>query len=156
MNKLLSKTRTTRIPQILTLAFAVFSTSSPAVMLNPDGQGEVLLFPYYSVNAGQQSFISLVNQSNAGKAVKLHFRESHNGRATLSLNVYMSEFDVWTAALIAIPGQDGAALITARASGVRLAPRRPPRSAKKLSAMLSVSSGRSRSGGTVMGKAARR
>jgi hypothetical protein len=83
-----------------------------AVMIDPDGTGEVLLYPYYSVNAGQQTLLTLVNHGNTGRAVKLHFREALNGRSALSLNLYLSEFDVWTAALIATPGSDTAALIT--------------------------------------------
>ena len=35
--------------------------AAQAVNLNPDGLGQVLIYPYYTVNAGQQTLLSLVN-----------------------------------------------------------------------------------------------
>ncbi|HSM99959.1 MAG TPA: hypothetical protein VLS52_02990 [Rudaea sp.] len=73
-----------------------------AVNLNPDGLGQVLLYPYYTTNAGQQTLISVVNTTNVGKAVKVRFLEGHNSREVLDFNLFMSPFDVWTANVFAL------------------------------------------------------
>ena len=70
---------------------------SQAVTLNPRGLGQVLVYPYYTVNAGFSTLLSVVNTTANGKALKLRFHEGRNGRAVFSLNVYLSPFDVWVA-----------------------------------------------------------
>lgn len=83
----------------LLLALTVAAPAARAVMVDPDGQGQVLIYPYYSTRDGNQTLLSLVNHDSTGKAVKIHVREARNGRSVLSFNLYLGEFDVWTAAL---------------------------------------------------------
>lgn len=86
-----------------------------AVALSPSGHGQVLIYPYYSTQDGTQTLLSVVNHDRSGKAVKVHFREGRNGRSVASFNLYLAEFDVWTAALFT--AADGRpALLTADAS----------------------------------------
>jgi hypothetical protein len=85
----------------LTVA-AGMSPSAQAVSLNAQGSGEVLIFPYYTVNTGSQTVLSVVNGTDAGKAVRLRFREARNARTLLSVNLYLSPFDVWTASLFSL------------------------------------------------------
>ena len=73
-----------------------------AVNINPDGLGEVLIYPYYTVSAGNQTLISVVNTTDAGKAVKVRFLEGRNSREVLDFNLYLSPFDVWTASAFSI------------------------------------------------------
>jgi hypothetical protein len=73
-----------------------------AVHLDPNGVGQVLVFPYYTVNSGNQTLLSVVNKTNAGKAVKVRFREGRNSRQVLEFNLYLSAFDVWTATLFSL------------------------------------------------------
>lgn len=68
-----------------------------AVILNPDGIGQVLLYPYYTVNGDNTTLISVVNTSDNVKAVKVRFLESMNSKEVLDFNLYLSPFDVWTA-----------------------------------------------------------
>lgn len=68
-----------------------------AVNLNADGIGQVLLYPYYTVNGGNSTLISVVNTSDMGKAVKVRFLESLNSKEVLDFNLYLSPYDVWTA-----------------------------------------------------------
>lgn len=68
-----------------------------AVNLNPDGIGQVLLYPYYTTNGGNSTLISVVNTADVGKAVKVRFLESLNSKEVLDFNLYLSPFDVWTA-----------------------------------------------------------
>jgi hypothetical protein len=67
--------------------------------VNPDGTGEVLLYPYYTVNDGNQTLISVVNTTDAYKALKIRFLEGFNSREVLDFNIYMSPEDVWVAAI---------------------------------------------------------
>jgi len=67
--------------------------------VNPDGTGQVLLYPYYTVNDGNQTLISVVNTTDAYKAVKIRFLEGFNSREVLDFNIYMSPEDVWVAAI---------------------------------------------------------
>ena len=71
--------------------------SAEAVVLNPRGTGQVLIYPYYTVNAGFGTLLSLVNTTGQGKALKIHVREGYNGRDVLVFNLYLSPFDTWVA-----------------------------------------------------------
>jgi len=73
--------------------------SAQAVNINPDGLGQVLIYPYYTVNAGNTTLLSVVNTSEDAKAVKVRFLEGKNSREVLDFNLYMSPYDVWTASL---------------------------------------------------------
>jgi hypothetical protein len=96
-------------PRSLTLVSAIglalsvaMTPAAFALSLNPKGTGQVLIFPYYTVSAGNQTLISVVNATDRGKAIKLRFREGRNARAALSLNLYLSPFDVWTASAFSL------------------------------------------------------
>lgn len=78
------------------------TASVQAINLNPLGTGQVLIFPYYTVNAGNQTLISVVNKTDAGKAVKVRFLEGRNSREVMDFNLYLSPFDVWTASVFSL------------------------------------------------------
>lgn len=73
---------------------------SNAVNINPDGLGQALIFPYYTVNKGNNTLISVVNTTAQTKAVKVRFLEGRNSNEVLDFNLYLSPFDVWTGAVI--------------------------------------------------------
>ena len=73
--------------------------SAQAVNINPDGLGQVLIYPYYTVNGGNQTVLSVVNTTEEGKAVKVRFLEGENSQEVLDFNLYMSQWDVWTAVI---------------------------------------------------------
>ena len=80
---------------------AGISSIASAVNLNSDGLGQVLVYPYYTVNNDLNTLISVVNTTNEVKAVKVRFLEGKNSRECLDFNLYLSPYDVWTAALVA-------------------------------------------------------
>ena len=92
-----------------------------AVSVNPDGLGQALIYPYYTVrtvptglvgsDAAYNSLLSVVNSTASAKAVKVRFLEGKNSREVLDFNLYLSAKDVWTAAII--PTTDGAGIFTA-------------------------------------------
>jgi len=78
------------------LAATGLAGSAHALQLSSDGIGQVLIYPYYTVNRNQQTIISVVNGTNVAKAVRVRFLEGYNARAVLDFNLFLSEFDVWT------------------------------------------------------------
>ena len=89
--------------------------AAQAVSVNPDGLGQALIYPYYTVRdkvAGQPftSLLSVVNSTTSAKAVKVRFLEGKNSREVLDFNLYLSRKDVWVAAII--PTATGAGIYT--------------------------------------------
>lgn len=102
-----------------TLALCIgtaFAPAAAALSLNPGGTGQVLVYPYYTVNDNQQTVVSVVNTTDRAKAVKVRFREGRNGKPVLEFNLYLSPFDAWQGAVTASTDTRGAALVTADAS----------------------------------------
>jgi hypothetical protein len=91
---------------------AGLATTAQAVNLNPDGLGQVLIYPYYTVNKGNQTLISVVNTTSRVKAVKVRFLEGLNSREVLDFNLYLSPYDVWTGAVFATGATGPASLVT--------------------------------------------
>lgn len=104
------KTLTTAVLAGLTGVAGMVSVSN-AVNLNPDGLGQVLLYPYYSARGGNDTLISIVNTTDNAKSVKVRFLEALNSREVLDFNLYMSEYDVWVAAITANDAGGGSLII---------------------------------------------
>lgn len=86
-----------------------------AVYVNPDGLGQVLIYPYYTVRdkvagAAFNSLLSVVNTTASAKAVKVRFIEGRNSAEVLDFNLFLSAKDVWVAGII--PTTDGAGVFT--------------------------------------------
>ena len=73
--------------------------TAQAVNINPDGLGQVLLYPYYTINGDNMTLLSVVNTNDEAKAVKVRFLESQNSVEVLDFNLYLSAYDVWTASI---------------------------------------------------------
>src|SRR6478735_6859960 len=88
--------------------------AAQAVNLNPDGLGQVLIYPYYTTRTdiggnAYTSLLSVVNTTSSAKAVKVRFLEGKNSREVLDFNLFLSKHDVWTAAIL--PSTTGGALV---------------------------------------------
>ena len=81
-----------------------------AVHINPDGLGQVLIYPYYTVRNGNFTALSIVNTTSLTKAVKVRFLEGKNSREVLDFNLFLSPQDIWTGVIVATT--DGAKLET--------------------------------------------
>ena len=79
------------------------ATTAEAVYRNPDGNGMVLIYPYYTVNsAGGNSYntyISVTNTTSQAKVTKVRFREGRTSAEVLDFNLYLSPNDVWVGAV---------------------------------------------------------
>jgi hypothetical protein len=89
--------------------------AAQAVNLNPDGLGQVLIYPYYTTRtdgAGNayNSLLSVVNSTASVKAVKVRFLEGKNSVEVLDFNLFLSPKDVWTTAIV--PMGAGAGILT--------------------------------------------
>lgn len=73
-----------------------FVGAANAVHVNPDGLGQVLLYPYYTVQGGYDTYVHVVNTTGEAKAVKVRFLEGKNSREVLDFNLYLSPNDEWT------------------------------------------------------------
>ena len=73
--------------------------------VSSDGRGQVLLFPYYTTradNAGNafSTLVSVVNATPLAKAVRVRFLEGKHSRTVLNFTLFLSPFDMWTAAIL--------------------------------------------------------
>jgi hypothetical protein len=89
--------------------------AAEAVSVNPDGLGQALIYPYYTVRdrvalASYNTLLSVVNSTASAKAVKVRFLEGKNSREVLDFNLYLSAKDVWVAAVV--PTATGAGIYT--------------------------------------------
>lgn len=82
-----------------------------AVAVDPAGQGEVLIYPYFSTANGNDTLLKLINQSADSKAIKIRFREAGNGRELAAFNLYLGPFDIWSAGIYSQDGS-GSRLLT--------------------------------------------
>lgn len=90
------------------------ASAANAVFVNPEGHGQVLIYPYYTVEGGHDTYINLVNTTNETKAVKVRFVEAMNSQEVLDFNLYLSPRDHWSAVVFA--SGEGAAIKTADTS----------------------------------------
>ena len=74
---------------------AAGSAQAARVFLSGDTHGQVLLFPYYTVQGNNETLLTITNTTDKGKAVKVSFREAFNSREVLAFNIYLAPFDVW-------------------------------------------------------------
>lgn len=69
--------------------------STQAMNLATDGLGQVLIFPYYTVQGGWATLFNITNTSDQIVAAKIRFHESLNSRDVFDFNIVMSPHDVW-------------------------------------------------------------
>lgn len=79
--------------------------TAQAAHVNPDGLGQVLIYPYFNTLNGQHTDIHLVNTTNETKAVKIRFLEGQNSREVLDFHIYLSAYDHFSGAVV--PTADG-------------------------------------------------
>ena len=94
------------------LALGVCASSASAVRLDPDGTGQVLIYPYYTTRGGNQTVFSITNHSDRHKALRVVLAEARNGRSALELNVYLAPHDSWSSTLFYFNDANPAALAT--------------------------------------------
>jgi len=78
--------------------------SAEAVYQNPNGTGQVLIYPYFTVQQvggkSMNTLVTVVNTTTTAKVMKVRFREGKASKEVLDFNLYLSPNDVWTAAIV--------------------------------------------------------
>ena len=78
------------------------TSAADAVNVNPNGLGQVLIYPYYTVNQTAKATRSTRcfrgQLDGSVKAVKVRFLEGKDSREVLDFNLFLSAYDVWTRA----------------------------------------------------------
>ncbi len=69
------------------------------------GEGQVILFPYYTVNNGHSTLLQISNGRDEPKAVRFRVVEGSNGRRALDFNIYLRPQETFTTAIV--EGPDG-------------------------------------------------
>lgn len=87
------------LPLAMLAGLAGAAGTAQAVHVNPEGLGDALIYPFYTVEGGQDTYISVVNTTNETKAVKVRFIEAMNSREVLDFNLYLSAYDHWSVAV---------------------------------------------------------
>lgn len=96
----------------LAVGAAIAASSAQAQMyINNEGTGEMLVFPFYSAEAGNTTNVNVVNTTDVAKAVKIRIIEGENSQEVLDFNVYMSAEDHFSFAITATE-DGGGSLVT--------------------------------------------
>jgi len=97
----------------LAVAASVVGTAQAGMYVNPEGTGQVIMFPFYNADNGNATNMHIVNTTDKVKAVKVRFLEHKNSYEVLDFNLYLSPKDHFAFGVIADPNGAGAAVITA-------------------------------------------
>ena len=68
-------------------------SAQAAMYINPEKTGQVLLFPYYNSENGNETSFHIVNTTEDAKAVKVRIMEYVNSQEVLDFNLYLSPED---------------------------------------------------------------
>ena len=90
----------------------VATTAQAAMYLDPEGKGQVLLYPYYNAVDTNETSIHIVNTTADAKAVKVRILEYINSQEVLDFNLYMSPYDHFSFTIFQHPDGDNGALVT--------------------------------------------
>jgi len=104
------------LPLALAAAAGLTGVTAQAVHVNNEGTGQVLLYPFYTVEGTQDTLISLVNTTGETKAVKVRILEAMNSKEVLDFNLYLSPQDHWSAVITRNATGDGAVIRTSDTS----------------------------------------
>jgi hypothetical protein len=90
-------------------AFSVMAApASAAWKVNPDGIGHINIIPYYSVQNGNDTHVSITNTDQVnGKVVKVRFRGAEWSDDAFDFTLFLSAGDVWTGVFTQTTDQEG-------------------------------------------------
>jgi len=94
------------------VAALTMASAQAAMYLNPEGTGQVLLYPFYDAENGNSTAMHIVNTTDKVKAVKVRFLEYKASYEVLDFNLYLSPKDHFSFAVITDPNGTGGAIRT--------------------------------------------
>lgn len=102
------------IRTLLVVALIAIAGATPlhALELSTNGLGQVLIYPYYTVNSGHDTWFTVSNPHRTGAIVRVRFLEGYRGRPVANVNVFLAPHDTWTAGISRTSSGQGALLLT--------------------------------------------
>ncbi|HEY6942663.1 hypothetical protein [Dokdonella sp.] len=98
-------------------ASAIAGMNAHAMHVDPHGMGQVLVFPYYTANGGNDTLFVVTNTTDHAKALRVRFHEGYDGRGVLDFDVYVGPHAAWSASVTASDGGESPArLVTSSAA----------------------------------------
>lgn len=82
------------------------AAAQPAMHLSTTGTGQVLIYPYFTTHGGLTTVFTIANTTADVKAIRVRLLEGVNSRPVQQLNLYLSPFATFSAA-VAAGGDDG-------------------------------------------------
>lgn len=92
-------------------ALGLCASTCGAVRLDPDGMGQVLLYPYYTVRHGNQTVYTVTNHTDRHKVLQVQMSEGRNGRNVIGFNVFLAPYDSWSATTFSFSDADDEAFL---------------------------------------------
>jgi hypothetical protein len=80
-------------------AAALAVPAAHAMHVDPHGLGQVLVFPYYTANGGNDTLFAITNTTAHAKALRVRFHEGYDGRGVLDFDVYVAPHGTWSASV---------------------------------------------------------
>ncbi len=101
---------------IFLLTGLLISISASGIELSDNGEGDAIIFPFYTVENEHKTNFKVTNNTMSVKSVKILFYESFLEIPTLDFNVYLAPMDSWDADMFATlsiwrPGNPAAELV---------------------------------------------
>lgn len=100
---------------LLSTAVTTVALASPVYsqqVVNTEGTGQVLMFPFYNVENNSNTFMHISNNTGDNKAIKVRFMEHKNSNIILEFNAYLGPYDVFPLALDATDASGASVLTT--------------------------------------------
>ncbi|WP_395680628.1 hypothetical protein [Dokdonella sp.] len=94
---------------VLVVSAMLLAGTAWGVALSPAGSGQVLLFPYYTVNEGQDTLVTIGSLGDHAQIVKVRFLEGYNSRPVLDFDLYLPANETWVGAVT--KSADGRAML---------------------------------------------
>jgi len=94
------------------VAAAAAYADTDSMFMSAENTGQVILFPYYNAENGNNSAFHVVNTTEKTKAVKIRIMEYVNSDEVLDFNLYLSPYDHFSWVMVKDKNGDGAAIKT--------------------------------------------
>ena len=83
------------------LGLALAQPAAAQLKIQANGLGDAIYVPYYTVEDGRDSLLTISNSASVPTAARVLVSEAQNGQAVLVFNLYLPAYSTWSGALSA-------------------------------------------------------